>query len=420
MNKPIQIIYFLRFFATGTIVPVLTLMLLTRGATIETLSLIIGLYSVTVIAAEFPSGVFADLYGRRRAFLLSCVLYLASYCLFLFSRSAAALLIGMVANGLSRAFASGSVEALMIDDATLRQVPLERVTARLSILESAGLAAGALTGGLLADVGSRFSANLGVNIVTSAVLMGITVLFVREAPREQTHLSNMSHRQLFGKQVRDSLAFAKKRGTVRVLLVFSLLMGFGLSAVEIYWQPALASHQVVYWIFGAVSFAGFAFVMLGSWAAQRVISKHPDAGVALLLLLKAPLGIALVLFAFAGGAYSIIAIYLVLYLLIGSSSVVENTLLNRLTPASHRASILSLFSLVLQIGGVVTSLGGFFVSTYSRYQNMWLIAGVLMLSFSVLIGVLLNKIKRHDTLIAATPPSESGTSAVIPEPAQTP
>ena len=149
MNKPIQIIYFLKFFASGTIVPILSLMLLARGATIETISLIIGLYSVTVIAAEFPSGVFADLYGRKTSFLLSCVLYLISYSMFFFSRSAVILLIGMVVNGLSRAFSSGSIEALMIDHATEQCCPLERVTARLAILESAGLAGGVA----LSDIG---------------------------------------------------------------------------------------------------------------------------------------------------------------------------------------------------------------------------------------------------------------------------
>jgi len=180
MNKSTQIIYFLKFFASGIIVPILSLMLLSRGATIENISLIIGLYSVIVIISEFPSGVFADLYGRKTSFLLSSVLYLISYCMFFFSRSAIVLLLGMIINGLSRAFSSGSIEALMIDQAGELQVPLERVTARLSILESAGLGGGALIGGVLAEVGERFSFNLGVNIVITVVIILLTVLVSHE------------------------------------------------------------------------------------------------------------------------------------------------------------------------------------------------------------------------------------------------
>ena len=398
MNKPIQIIYFLKFFASGTIVPILSLMLLARGATIETISLIIGLYSVTVIAAEFPSGVFADLYGRKTSFLLSCVLYLISYSMFFFSRSAVILLIGMVVNGLSRAFSSGSIEALMIDHATEQCCPLERVTARLAILESAGLAGGALVGGLLAEVGERFSFNLGVNIILTVIILFLTVLFVHETPRIKAEHVATTHRQLFHKQVRESLSFAKLGGTVRILLIFFLLMGFALSAIEVYWQPALEAYQPVYWLFGAVSFGGFAFVIFGSWVAEKLLRKHPKAGVGLLLLLKAPLGLGLILFSFVKSEYSLVGFYLGLYLLIGSSNVVESTLLNQIVPSSHRASILSLFSLVLQLGGVLASLGGFLVSTYSRYQNMWLLAGLLLFLFSVGAGVFQRRIKAKTIL----------------------
>ena len=417
MNKPIQFIYFLKFFASGTIVPILSLMLLARGATIETISLIIGLYSVTVIAAEFPSGVFADLYGRKNSFLLSCVLYLISYCMFFFSRSAVILLIGMVVNGLSRAFSSGSIEALMIDHATEQCCPVERVTARLAILESAGLGIGALVGGLLAEVGERFSVNLGVNIVITVIILILTVLFVHEAPRIRADHVAITHRQRFQKQVKESLSFAKLGGTVRILLIFFLLMGFSLSAIEVYWQPALETYQPVYWLFGAVTFAGFAFVMFGSWVAERLLRAHPSAGIRLLLLLKAPLGIALILFSFSNSEYSLIGLYLGLYLLIGSSNVVESTLLNQIAPSSHRASILSLFSLVLQLGGVFASITGYLVSTYSRYQNMWLLAGLLLFLFSIGAGVLQRRIKAKTVLPSAeNSPTESAAPQDTPLP----
>ena len=381
MRKPVQLIYFLRFFGTGIILPVLSLLLLSRGATIETISLVIGLYSLTVITAEFPSGVFADLYGRKNAFLLSCVLSLASYCLFLFSRAIPLLLFGMVLNGLSRAFSSGSIDALMIDQAHEQQIPIERVTARLSILESAGFASGALSGGLLAGIGTRYNGNLLANIALSAVLIVLVLLFVHEAPPKRAEHAAQSHLSLFRAQVQESVSFAKQAGTIRILLVLCALMGFALNAVEIYWQPALSAFQTPGWVFGAVSFGGFAFVMLGSWLSERLLRRHDHAGIKLLLLLKAALGLGLLAFSLTRGKFAFIGVYLALYLLIGSSGVLENTLLNRLAPPSHRASILSLFSLVLQLGGVLASAGGYFVSKYANYTNMWQLAGVLLLAF---------------------------------------
>ena len=390
MRKTTQLIYFLRFFGSGVIIPVLSLILLSRGATIETISLFIGLYSMTVIAAEFPSGVFADLYGRKKSFLLSSVLSLVSYSLFLFSRSGVLLLIGMIVNGLSRAFASGSFEALIIDQATADQVPLERVTARLAILESAGIAIGSLAGGLLADIGSRFNGNLGANIAVSAVLIILVASFVREAPREHMQHAGKTHLQMFRAQMQESLTFARQRGIIRILLVLCLLMGLSLSVIEIYWQPALEPYQANYWVFGLVSSLAFGFVILGSWLAEKLLSKYKKSWLGLLLLLKVPLGIGLILFSFAASEYSIIGIYLGLYLIIGSGSVVENTYLNQLAPANSRASILSLFSLVLQLGGVCASIIGYLVSSNAEFKKIWLLAGALLMVF-VIVTALLRK-----------------------------
>lgn len=388
MRKMTQLIYFLRFFGTGVIIPVLSLLLLSRGATIETVSLFVGIYSVTVIAAEFPSGVFADVYGRKNAFLLSSVLSFTSYSILLLSRSVPLLLCGMVIHGLSRAFASGSIEALMIDQANAAQVSLERVTARLSILESAGYAGGALAGGLLAEAGPRFSGNLGTNIAISALLIVLTAAFVRELPREKPQHAGKTHLQLFGASVNESFAFARQAGMVRILLVLCLLAGFVLNSVETYWQPALSAFQTSYWVFGVVSFAVFGCVIIGSWLAEKLLRRYQQAGIGLLLLLKAPLAIGLIVFSLVASEFGIIGVYLALYLLIGSGSVVENTFLNRIAPASHRASILSLFSLLLQLGGVAASIAGYFISAYWRFQNIWLLSGILLLTFTVVSALL--------------------------------
>jgi MFS family permease len=410
MRKTIQLVYFLRFFGTGVIIPVLSLMLLSRGATIATISLLVGFYSVTVIAAEFPSGVFADVFGRRNAFLLSCVFSFVSYGILLLSRSIPLLLCGMLLHGLSRAFASGSIEALMIDQATTEHVPLERVTARLSILESAGYAGGALTGGLLADVGARFSGNLGANIIVAALLIVLTLLFVHESPRERPQHAGKTHLELFRTQIKESARFAKQRGIVRILLVLCLLMGFVLSVIEIYWQPALAPYQSTYWIFGAVSSGAFAFVILGSWLAEKLLRRYQNAGLGLLLLLKLPLGIGLVAFSMTASEFSIIGVYLALYLLIGSGSVVENTYLNRLAPAESRASILSLFSLVLQIGGVVAALVGYLVSANADFQKVWLLAGVVLLIF-IIVTAFLKKRAVMPAVAVSPEPDAAGQDA---------
>jgi hypothetical protein len=87
MTAAIQLVFFMRIFAVGTIAPVPARMLTARGATIETIPLPIGAYSVTVDGAEFPSGVLADPAGQKRVFLLSALFAVPCFGLTLVSRS---------------------------------------------------------------------------------------------------------------------------------------------------------------------------------------------------------------------------------------------------------------------------------------------------------------------------------------------
>lgn len=378
MRRGFQIIVFLRSFATGIMAPVLTLALLAHGASISTISLLMGAYSFTVIAAEFPSGVFADLCGRKKAFLLSALLALFSYGLLLVSKTLPYLFVAMIIHGLSRAFSSGSIDALAIDNAVANGSALVKVTGRLAILESAGLAAGALAGGFLSGLGALYEGNLIANLAIYALLFVLAVCRVREQPRVQDENGNAGVRRL-GLHVKGSLYFVAQKGMVRMLFVFSFVTGFALISIETYWQPALNALSPASWLLGAVSFAGFFCVILGSKAIERALIKRPDGGVALMLGLKALFGICLVLLAYQFRAHFFTAMYILAYLFQGGGSVAESTLLNRAAPASQRASILSLFSFVLQVGALFASLISYVVSAQTNFRNIWLISGALPL-----------------------------------------
>ena len=99
-------------FGTGLLAPVLSLVLLSHGATLENLSLCIGIFAVMVVVLELPSGIMADLIGRKRIFLLSACFMMANYVLLMFSSHFLMLAAACAMQGIGRAFSSGSIEAL--------------------------------------------------------------------------------------------------------------------------------------------------------------------------------------------------------------------------------------------------------------------------------------------------------------------
>ncbi|HWR19791.1 MAG TPA: MFS transporter [Clostridia bacterium] len=377
MRKRYRLLIFLNTFASGIMAPVLALALLEHGATISTVSLMLGIYSLTVIAAEFPSGVFADLCGRKKAYALSAALYVLSYCVLLFSTTASLLAAAMVLLGLARAFSSGSIDALAMDEAVSSGCEVVKVSAQVSIMENAGLAAGALTGGIISGIGERYAGNLLVNLTVYTLVLVCTILFVHEQPRPCSKARGMLGG--FRVQVRESLSFVIQKGKVRMLFVLSILTGFALLSVETYWQPALLKLSPPPFVFGAVSFAGFACVVVGSKLTQFLLTKHPQIGVVAALGFKALFGLSLGLLVTQSESFLFAGVYSLAYLFLGSGSVAESALLNQLAPSKGRASILSLFSFVLQIGGLIASLSGAAMSAYSDYKYMWYLSGSLLL-----------------------------------------
>lgn len=376
MRKNLQLIALLRSLATGMIAPVLTLMALSHGATIVTLSLANSFYAFTVIAAEFPSGVFADLFGRKRSFVISSVFVLLSYMLFLFSHSFLMLIFAMVSFGLGRAFASGSIDALAIDE-TSTDEELVKVTSRLAVLESVGLSVGSLAGGFLAGIGSAYAGNLLACTAVIGVMLLITLFTVHERsprdrrkeerPRLRTHLS-------------ENFRFIKRRGIVRILIVFSILSGLGMMAVETYWQPAINGYGAAPWMLGVINFVGFGMVIVGSKLNEWFLTRKPSSSKALMLVQRALWGGSMFGMWLSGGKTTFVGSYSLGYLFLGGASVAESTMLNREAPSAQRASILSMFSFLLQIGGLLGSLGSYWIVMGLGYRAIWPIMGTLIIA----------------------------------------
>ena len=114
MNFSFGLILFLQNLSRGIFMPVTSLLLSLPG-TRSDIAWLMGLYSFTVICMEFPSGAFCDLFGRKRTFLLSCLFSVLSLLLFLLFPTVLGCAAALILHGLEKAFASGSLEALCME-----------------------------------------------------------------------------------------------------------------------------------------------------------------------------------------------------------------------------------------------------------------------------------------------------------------
>lgn len=220
---------------------------------------------------------------------------------------------------------------------------------------------------LLAPGAGRYDGTLISMLVLDAVLAGIVVFAVSEdAARGGT-------KEGFRGFLTGSLRAVTGSRELSLLLATMIAWGFVFSAVETYWQPRLAAilgSSESTWVFGVVSTGYFLAALLGSLVAPLVLERTRVSPYRFLFLLRLSTAGFIVLLARQASAVGFSAFYLAMFLWNGMANPPEGTVLNLRIPAERRASLLSVASLLVQLGG----LGG--AVTFGALVGRWGIPGV--------------------------------------------
>lgn len=353
-----KILFFLNSFSTGILTPVLTLVLCSHGASISTVPVFLGIFAVTVMVLEVPSGVFADLKGRKNTFLMSHIFIWLSFFTIFRGNSPLFLALGNVFLGMGRAFGSGSMEALEIEQYIEKngKTHLPEINSLLAKLDNFGLAAGALLGGYLGYVEPDYSLNLTCLLLAEAVLILMTIFFVKEEriKRKKTEQNLFKGFSGMLKSIRRSRILCTICGMAAVL-------GFLLAAVETYWQPSIKTYlpQNLTWLLGIVNCSAYLGGSIGNTAGMRILSKMGNtlsSKKKLYAAFRVLLCLVPVLMAFCRTWYIFALVYALVYMVSGMAGLIENTLLHEAADSSFRASMMSFYSLLIRGGSIGTSL----------------------------------------------------------------
>jgi len=109
--------------------PFLILVFLEKGLSFFMIGLLIAFREVMINLFEVPSGLVADLYGRRRAMITSFAAYVVSFVVFALSQRLAPLFLAMLFFAIGEAFRTGTHKAMIF--AWLRQQGREHERTRV-------------------------------------------------------------------------------------------------------------------------------------------------------------------------------------------------------------------------------------------------------------------------------------------------
>lgn len=356
--------FILIYLGTGLASPVLSLMLLARGASLGTLPLMVGVTTAVTCLCEVPSGIAADALGRRRVFILAMALQIAAFAMLLSTPGLITVVLSSALRGLALAARSGTLEAIEIDrvvsenpDAADRLRALDALNGRLALLESAGVGMGAVVGGVVAALDSSYALLiLCIAAVGAGALAGGFLLYPPDAC-ESAPIRERLHDTLLA--MRASLF---RPGDMRLVLAASASVGMAMIAVETYGQlvfEGLVGRDGI-WMLGLINCAGMGAAALGSTMAMNwgsaASSKLGVAGRRGLYMLLQMMALACsALFSAVASAAGFIVVYMAFYLALGMRSVIEQTVLHNAVPSKERSGMASVQSLALRAGGLVGS-----------------------------------------------------------------
>ncbi|MFC5008589.1 MFS transporter [Dactylosporangium cerinum] len=316
-------------------------------------------FTAGMVLFEVPTGVVADLWGRRVSFLLGTVTLAGTTGLYVWlwrlhapfwSWAVVSLLLG-----LGFTFFSGAVEAWLVDAlaATGSTEPLEAVFARGQVVGGVAMLTGSVAGGYLAqltDLSVPFLARAGVYLlmfVLAAFLMrdlGFT------PDRSLPPVARMR------RIAADSVRYGWRVRQVRLLMLAVPFTG----GVGVYVFYALQPHLLdlfhderAYGIAGLAAAAVAGAQIAGGLLAERIGRLFPHRLTAYLALETAGV-LALVGLGLAGQFWAALGLIVVWAVLASAGMPLRQAYVNGLIPSQQRATILSFDSLMASTGGVVT------------------------------------------------------------------
>lgn len=207
--------------------PVYAVLFADTGLSPAEISSLFVLWSVTGFALEVPSGLWADIYSRRRLLVVAPVLPAAGYALWTFAPSYPSFAAGFVLWGAGSALRSGTLQALVYEELSRNgaQGSYARLIGRSQAAGTAAvLAASALAAPLLAAGGYRA---LGVASV-AATLLGVPVaLSLPESRGPGRRARGPGRGRGFAAVLRDGLGEVRGTpGVWRGLVLVAALSGF--------------------------------------------------------------------------------------------------------------------------------------------------------------------------------------------------
>ncbi|MDG4821456.1 MFS transporter [Asanoa sp. WMMD1127] len=377
-------------------------------------------FTAGMVLFEVPTGIVADLRGRRASFLLGTLTLAVTTALYVLLWHVHAPFwqwaVVSALLGLGFTFFSGATEAWLVDalTATGYDGPLDAVFGRAQVASGAAMLTGSVGGGYLAQL-----TNLGIPFVVRAGVLAVMFVVAAVVMRDLGFTPNREGRPVaeIRRIVRDSVDYGWRVPSVRYLMLAAPFVG----GVGVYIFYALQPYLLELWgdpqaygVAGLVAALLAAAQSAGGFLTTRIRGLF-RLRTSALIAAEALSVLAILLIGLVTDFWVVLVLIMLWGLLSAATTPIRQALVNALIPSRQRATILSFDSLMSSTGGVVSQpiLGR--VADVWSYPASYVVSGVI--SAFALPFLVLTRAQRapEDAAVTTTepPPAPEQTKTAV-------
>jgi len=340
-----------------------------RGFSLVEIGFAETLFHITSLICEIPSGMLADIYGRKKMLALGNVMAIVGDLVMVFSTDFWLVALSMPFHAMAYNFASGSGEALAYDSMKLEnaEAGYERYNSNQSIIYRVATGVSTLMAGLALYLGYRTS------YLISALMGSLTLFFTLKLVEvrcsdESSEVENkekiVSIRKLLSELIRffkESVVFLVRNSKAAKLMFLNSFVGAIDILLLFFLQSKLRDAGISNWVLGPALF----IMELGGVAGAKLIVKAKNVKYYKIFIICTLGVLAGVLLEHTSVVWIMVVGGFISSMADDAIEIRTSTKLQDMFPSEQRATLISISSFTFSVIMMILSpLAGYFFSIW--------------------------------------------------------
>ncbi len=323
-------------------------LLAARGYSTVEIGFLESIFHVASMIFEVPSGTLADVFGRKKTMVASCVMAIISSIIMVLSDSFFTIALAMITSAFSYNLASGTREALAYD--SLKEAGIENEYDKFAsndmVIYEITSSAATLLAGVALMLGHKKAYIIDVLVGILAVILALSLTEIKTDIHNETSI-----KKRFIEVATSSIRFIHDNRKTRLIIVFNALIGAVDILILFFLQAKLPEMGLGTILLGPALFG----MGLGAAVGAKVIEFFPNVRYRNISIFSF-IGVAV--------AFSSVFTHNVYAMIIGGFigafaddflEVRTDVVLNNMIPSNQRATLMSINSFIYSVVMIVLS-----------------------------------------------------------------